>query len=204
MKRPDRDRNSRPDLQHKYLEQEILMSQTKSNTPRFVILDQWPGYRFSAVGQVESCWRPNGNSGWVQGDTWRPLKPSVKDSGHLSVILCRDGKRHNRYVHRLVLEAFIGPRPEGQETRHLNGRPGDNQIDNLVWGTRTENRADRVRHGTANQGEQHPRAKLTEAQVLKIREQHAGGIRQATLSRLFGVSRFTIGNIVRRESWQHI
>lgn len=57
-------------------------------------------------------------------------------------------KGRSRNVHSLVLEAFIGPAPEGMECRHLNGVPGDNRLVNLRWGTSSENNFDQVRHGT--------------------------------------------------------
>ena len=53
-----------------------------------------------------------------------------------------------RRVHRLVLEAFVGPCPEGYETRHRNGDKTDNRLLNLMWGTRSDNRLDNVEHGT--------------------------------------------------------
>lgn len=53
-----------------------------------------------------------------------------------------------RYVHRLVLEAFVGPCPKGMQCRHLNGIPTDNRLENLRWGTPSEDNYDRVRHGT--------------------------------------------------------
>lgn len=68
--------------------------------------------------------------------------------GHLRVSLHRSGRRKMVYVHALVLEAFVGPRPEGLEGRHRNGVPDDNRAENLEWGTRAENVLDSVRHGT--------------------------------------------------------
>lgn len=50
-------------------------------------------------------------------------------------------------VHRLVLEAFVGPCPEGLECRHLDDVKTNNHLSNLMWGTRIENRADMVRNG---------------------------------------------------------
>lgn len=32
--------------------------------------------------------------------------------------------------------------------RHLNGNPYDNRLENLAWGTPSENMLDKVRHGT--------------------------------------------------------
>lgn len=66
-------------------------------------------------------------------------------------------------VHRLVLESFVCPRPEGAECRHLNGDPSDNRLANLRWGTSADNKADQRAHGTMSW------AKLTDAQVAAIR-----------------------------------
>lgn len=52
-----------------------------------------------------------------------------------------------RLVHRIVLEAFVGPCPEGMEALHENDDPGDNRLANLTWGTRSDNQHDRVRNG---------------------------------------------------------
>jgi hypothetical protein len=52
-----------------------------------------------------------------------------------------------RYVHSLVAEAFIGPRPIGLEVRHLDGDSTNNAVDNLRYGTHAENMQDRVKHG---------------------------------------------------------
>src|SRR5690606_11217835 len=58
-----------------------------------------------------------------------------------------DGGKSYR-VHRLVMEAFVGPLPEGMEVRHLDDDPDNNALSNLVYGTRSENLEDRVRLGT--------------------------------------------------------
>lgn len=64
------------------------------------------------------------------------LKPGTKSSGHVSVAI---GKGNSRDVHRLVLEAFVGPCPDGCEVLHLNHNPADNRLENLRYGTRGEN-----------------------------------------------------------------
>lgn len=66
----------------------------------------------------------------------RVLRPGPTRSGHLSVAI---GKGNSRLVHQLVLEAFVGPRPDGYEVLHLNHNPADNRLVNLKYGTRSEN-----------------------------------------------------------------
>lgn len=67
--------------------------------------------------------------------------------GYVVVCLSQPPARLTRKVHRLVLEAFVGPCPEGMETRHLDGDRRHNQLTNLMWGTPLENGADRIAHG---------------------------------------------------------
>lgn len=75
------------------------------------------------------------------------IKLKNHKDGYLVVTLHKEGKRKNRMVHQVVLEAFVGPRPEGMETRHLDGDPKNNHVSNLAWGTPKENSADIDRHG---------------------------------------------------------
>jgi hypothetical protein len=65
--------------------------------------------------------------------------------------LNREGKEQKRYVHSLVAEAFIGPRPPGLEVCHGDGIPTNNRPENLRYGSHGSNLLDRVRHGTHHQ-----------------------------------------------------
>ncbi len=80
------------------------------------------------------------------------LKPRVVKSGHLIVSI---SDKRIRYVHALVLTAFVGPAPEGMECRHKDDQPTNNHLSNLEWGTRSQNMYDRVRNGI------HPAANKT-------------------------------------------
>ena len=73
------------------------------------------------------------------------LRPGRMPGGHLSVAL---GRGNSQCVHKLVLLTFVGVAPDKHECRHLNGDPADNRLENLCWGTRSENIKDAVRHGT--------------------------------------------------------
>lgn len=63
------------------------------------------------------------------------LRPVPVGPGYSQVTLVRDGKRRSAYVHRLVLEAFVGPPPPGQVARYRNGDRNDLRLANLFWGS---------------------------------------------------------------------
>ena len=75
------------------------------------------------------------------------LTPEKKSSGHLTVCLCKNHDQTKRYVHRIVLEAFIGEAPAGMQACHWNDDKEDNRLENLRWETPNENMFDRVRNG---------------------------------------------------------
>jgi hypothetical protein len=81
----------------------------------------------------------------------RILKAAPATGGYLQVTLTRHGVRASCRVHVLIASAFIGPRPDGQEVRHLDGNRRNNDLRNLRYGTQSRNTLDSVAHGTHNQ-----------------------------------------------------
>jgi len=70
-------------------------------------------------------------------------------TGYLFVKLYSEaGQKPNVFVHQLVAEAFIGPRPAGEQVRHLDGNKLNNASTNLAYGSRSQNELDKLRHGT--------------------------------------------------------
>lgn len=60
----------------------------------------------------------------------------------------RRGKKHRTVVVSvLVLEAFVGPRPEGLFCCHWDDDPSNNHVSNLRWDTPSANAYDKVRNG---------------------------------------------------------
>ncbi len=112
----------------------------------------YPGYKATANGEILSVshnWRGYGE---------RSLDQDTNKDGYFIVRLQIGDKRLVRPVHRLVLLAFRGEPENGYEARHLNGNRKDNRIENLAWGTREENAADREAHGNTACGEKHSEA----------------------------------------------
>lgn len=67
-----------------------------------------------------------------------------------TVTSCVDGQQKHFYVHRLIAEAFI-PNPENlPEINHIDGNPGNNRVENLVWCTRKQNAEHAFRTGLIN------------------------------------------------------
>lgn len=166
------------------------------------------GYEVSDRGRVRSLPRTRVDHGGRNGGRRQRHVPGVMlrpalSRGYWQVSLTRNAKGYTRYVHRLVLEAFVGPRPEGMECRHLNGIRTDSRLVNLAWGTTAENQADREEHGTANIGEQHPAAKLSEWDVVVIRARAGRGERHKHIADDFGISRGCVG-LVCKERWLHV
>jgi hypothetical protein len=87
--------------------------------------------------------------------TRRVLRLSTTQEGRHMVTLCRDGQNYNRFVHRLVAAAFIGPCPPGLEVCHNDGDCSNDTPGNLRYDTTSENVLDSVRHGT------HPQTRRT-------------------------------------------
>lgn len=75
------------------------------------------------------------------------LKPTPNNSGHMYVALWHNRRKTRVYVHQLVAEEFIGPRPDGMKVCHNDGDHGNNAVSNLRYDTQAENIRDQVRHG---------------------------------------------------------
>lgn len=151
-----------------------------------------PAYEVSSLGRVRSV---------ATGRVLR-ARPCKGRGGHLQVQLGRAGG--NRYVHALVLEAFVGPRPDGAVARHLDGDPTNNRPGNLAWGTVQENQADTVRHGRTTRGEKNPRARLTAEDVAAIREARTRGESLKALAARYGVRESCISRAASGKRWGHV
>lgn len=158
-------------------------------------------YEVSDQGRVRSLDRVvrtyNGGSYTRKGALMHPTKDTF---GHLQVRLSPGkGKGQMFQVHRLVAMAFLGPRPDGLHTRHLNGDPTDNRAENLAFGTGAENQIDCYRYGKKSGG-----GRFNVEDVLAIRERIKAGERQKDIAKDYGVNQSAISDIHRGRHFSYI
>lgn len=158
-----------------------------------VIVD-FPDYLISSFGRVASMRRgaPRIMRG---GRGTTPMK-------YLRVTLRGTKGIVNRNIHSLVAAHFLPGKPVGGMALHRDGVVGNCRVDNLYWGTSTENAKDRIAHGRSGKRQANPNAKLTDSQVAEIRSLYSkGDVRQVDLAVMFGVEQAHVSRIIRQTSW---
>lgn len=161
-------------------------------------------YEVSDLGNVRSliCGLPKRPA--VPRKRPRLLRPSLSGE-RPSVGLRRDGGRVHFSVYRLVLEAFVGPCPEGMEACHWDGNSLNSRLGNLRWGTKLENMEDNRRNGV-RMGQPprsgHALARLTEDDIRCIRaEPYFPGVYRM-LGRCFAIGSRHIRDIRAGKYWR--
>lgn len=88
---------------------------------------------FEGLYSITSCGRV-----WSHRSN-RFLTPYNVSVGYLQVELCLNGKRHVKYVHRLVADAYI-PNPDNlAQVNHIDGNKHNNCVNNLEWTSPKQN-----------------------------------------------------------------
>jgi hypothetical protein len=153
-------------------------------------------YEVSNLGRVKTTKQGEG------ARAGRILKPAVNLRGYQQYALGRYGGRHT--AHLLVMQAFVGPRPDGLDINHLNGIKTDNSLENLEYASKSENGLHATRVLGKRRGESHGNAKINEDDVREIRRLAATGLSQYKIATLFNLTRPNVGYIVRRVAWSHV
>ena len=102
-------------------------------------------FEVSSHGRVRSLdrtiTRKDGVTARLRGQMFNPY---LSHDNYYRVVLRGQGVR----VHTLVLEAFVGPRPDGYVACHNDGDGSNNHVSNLRWDTYSSNNFDVAEHGT--------------------------------------------------------
>ncbi len=152
----------------------------------FKIISNFENYSINKEGQI-----------WSK--TTNKFKSHVNLAhGYKGVQLWKENKPTMKSIHRLLLETYVGPCPDGMEGCHNNGVRNDNRLDNLRWDTHSSNMQDAVRHGTHaglfNKGENHGASKITNIEVNQIRSIH--NLYQKEIAELFNISQQHVSDII--------
>lgn len=94
----------------------------------FKPIEGYPGYEVGDKGTVVSLnYRQTGKRHVLRG-------ARNKIYGYRFVNLCRKGEKpKSKWVHKLVADAFLGPRPPGLVINHIDSNPANNRADNLEY-----------------------------------------------------------------------
>ena len=159
-------------------------------------MKQIPNYKDYCVTEEGRVWSIK---------SYRFLKGRPDRRGYLQVSLPYDGHFKNRFVHQLVLETFVGPKQSGSVTRHLDGNPKNNCLNNLMWGTPKENAEDWIKHTGGPCGENQGGSKLTWDDVEFIRWLYKQKVfTLAGIAKFFNVCFQNISAIVNNKTWKVI
>lgn len=157
-------------------------------------------YEVSNAGRVRRVRRGYG--------TWpgRVLRPSPTSRGYAGVDLGHgEPSGKTVHIHRLVLEAFVGPPPSPKhEANHIDRNRMNCALENLEWVTAKENNRHSydARKNAMPRGERHHNARLTTKVVLAIRSEV--GLSYSSLAAKYSISVANVANIMCRRTWKGV
>lgn len=171
--------------------------------------EEWrpiPGYEglymASNLGRIRSLERMAlVGGGGFRTVTERILSGKAHRHGYTSYVLRKDGKSYPYHGHVLVMRTFVGLPDAGLVICHNDSNGSNNRLDNLRYDTVKSNSADSIEIGTSLRGERHPKVKLTEKEVLVIRERRAAGDKPVAIARDYDVDVGTISCITTGKIW---
>lgn len=164
----------------------------------------------------------------------RPVSPVCGPTGYKVIAVGNGtGKQQRKYVHHVVAEAFIGPRPDGHVVNHIDGDKQNNCAANLEYVTRKGNAAHAIAviprkkgptkpkaqpkglargadHWTAQKphliarGSRMPHSKVSAEDVQTIRNRVAAGDVQRAVAADMGISVSQVSRIINGTRWGYV
>jgi hypothetical protein len=121
-------------------------------------------------------------------------------------VFCVDKKTNDiQLAHRVSYRMHYGEIPDNLFVCHHCDNPTCCNPSHLFIGTPDDNMQDKVLKDRQTKGERVVVSKLTNAQVIEIRQRYAtGNISQAQLAREYGITSATMGSLIRQETWRHL
>jgi hypothetical protein len=113
----------------------------------------------------------------------------------------RDGKKRLTSTHRASWEIANGQISNDLCVLHKCDVPNCINPDHLFLGTRADNSKDMVSKERQKRGTQLPQAKLTESDIINIRNSN---LSQYKLAKIFNTTQSNICQIINRKKWTHL
>jgi hypothetical protein len=162
----------------------MIVAET-SQKSNFELVPDFPKYKVSSHGFVYRVGKDN------------PLALRLDGNGYPQVILYGENGSKSFKVHKLVLCAFSGKKPEGFTANHKNGIKTDNKIENLEWISNKDNLMHSYINGL--------RKNVFNPKFIPIvREAYLLGHKERAIANYFCVNRSCINRIVNNKRWSFI
>ena len=132
---------------------------------------------------------------------------TISNKGYKMASMYFNSKSNKLSVHRLVAILYVANPNNLPQVNHIDGNKLNNHYTNLEWVTNQENRNHAVKNGLQAKGTDIPNSKLTEDDVLWIRENYIKSHRQFggnALALKFNVSGSCILQITTNKKWKHL
>lgn len=189
------------------MKKEIIFTCNGLIETAFIIPD-YPGYSVTEHGVIytHKKTRPSHDKSTrivtINYNNGKERKTIINSKGYKVIMLSNNGINKTYAIHRIVCEVFYGKCPVGYEVRHLDGDKMNCHYTNLKYGTPRENRNDRKKHGTHQEGQYAPNSKLTQSEADSIRVIRQKGMKIKEICSLFKVSRSVIYDILKNKSYK--
>ena len=134
------------------------------------------------------------------------LKQGMNTHGYLHVtIKDSHGNYKLKRVHRLVAETYHGIKEGSWDVHHIDHCKTNNNADNVMWATRSENVLAAIDHGVnPSRGETHPNAEYSDVFIKEVCQKLQDGWRNIDIEKDMGIDRHHIGHIKKGTIWSHI
>ncbi len=130
------------------------------------------------------------------------LSCNENSMGYIQVNLCKNGVQTLFGIHVLVAMAWNLPKEKHHNVvKHLDNIASHNYANNLQWDTQSKNTIDAYVDGISKSGEKHYRSKITEKDVIDIRNSLLSG---SELGKIYNMSKEGINKIKKGVTWKHI
>lgn len=105
-------------------EKDLLLADLCAKLPygEWRVIPDYPNYAANSLGKIAD----------IKTGKLRKFSNRYR-YGYVQCRVRKNGKIHNKFVHRLIANAFLPTPQEGQVIDHINGIRDDNRVENLRW-----------------------------------------------------------------------